>query len=274
MNEAANLPQFDNPPVIEVMHGVRFRRVNFDVTHFGHFHDQLKDRYPRVQTVPQLPPDREYFGDPRLSGIRFEIPLLAELPRAWFVSSDDTMLVQLQSDRLLLNWRAVPEKGEYPHFVAISAEFQEVFETLMAFTKANGLGALEIDQCEMSYINHMGKWPRDAVMTPHDWIRGWSSDLGPEWSGDVEDFTSIARFALKRPDGQQYARVIASVSTVAIPPSLERSLQLDVSVRGNPASADIDGILAFHEMAHDQIVRGFTAITTESAHRQWRRKQA
>lgn len=274
MSEVANHPKFDRPPVIEVVHGVRFRRLNINIAHPGHFQDLLKDRYPGVQTVPALPPEREYFGTPQFAALRFEIPLLAELPRAWFISADETMLIQLQSDRLLLNWRAGPKKDIYPAFSAISAEFRRVLETLVEFAKASGLGSVDTEQCEMAYINQMGTWLHDSVMTPHEWLRGWSPDLGPDWVGEMEDFSSVARFALRRPDGQAYGRVTANATTVIMPPSLDRSLQFDISVRGIPNPTGIDGILEFHEMAHDQIVRCFAAMTTTSAHDYWGRRPA
>ena len=272
MIEVAPHPKFDRPPVIEVMHGVRFRRLNFDIAHPGHFHDLLKDRYPRVQTVPALPPEREHFGTPQFAALRFEIPLLVELPRAWFISADDTMLIQLQADRLLVNRRVESGQEAYSHFPVISAEFRKVFETLAGFAATSGVGPMEIELCEMAYINKMGNWPRDSVMTPHDWLRGWSSDLGTGWTGDMEDFSSVARYSLTRPDGQAYGRVTTSATTIFMPPSLDRSLQLEVTVRGIPETTDIDGIVGFHEIAHDQIVRCFAAITTDSAHECWGRR--
>ncbi len=272
MIDVASHPKFDRPPVIEVMHGVRFRRLNFDIAHPGHFHDLLKDRYPKVQTVPALPPEREYFGTPQQMMLRFEIPLLVELPRAWFISADDTMLIQLQPDRLLFNWRAGSGKEAYPHFPTISGEFLKVFEILETFVADCRLGNVAPELCEMAYINQMGNWPRDTVMTPHDWLRGWSPDLGSEWAGEMEDFSSIARFTLKHPDGQAYGRVTTSATTIVMPPSLDRSLQLEVAVRGIPETTDTDGILGFHDIAHDQIVRCFAALTTDSAHKCWERR--
>ena len=273
MIELAAHPKFERPPVIEVMHGVHFRRLNFDIAHPGHFHDLVKNRYPRVQTVPALPPEREYFGSPQFAALRFEIPLLVELPRAWFISGDDTMLIQLQPDRLLFNWRTGSGKIGYPHFSTISAEFKKIFETLADFAKDSGVGALETELCEMAYINRMGRWSPGAVITPHDWLRGWSAEVGSGWTGDMEDFSSVAGFSLRHPDGRSYGRVSATATTILMPPSLDRSLQLEVAVRGVPESPDIAGILCFHEMAHDQIVRCFAAMTTDNAHEQWGRKE-
>ena len=272
MTALAAHPKFDRPPVIEVMHGVRFRRLSFDIAHPGHFHDLLKNRYPRVQTVPALPPEREYFGTPQFAALRFEIPLLVDLPRAWFISTDDTMLIQLQPDRLLFNWRAGSEKGAYPHFPTISAEFHKIFEALVVFASESGVGPVETELCEMAYINQMGRWSPDSVMTPHDWLRGWSADLGSGWTEDMEDFSSVARFSLRHPDGRAYGRVSVSATTIVMPPSRDRSLQLEVTVRGIPESPDVSGILSFHEMAHDQIVRCFAAMTTDSAHEHWGRR--
>ncbi|MEI7712525.1 MAG: TIGR04255 family protein [Rhodospirillales bacterium] len=269
MTETVNLPKFDRPPVIEVVHGVRFRRLNFDITHPAHFHDLIKDRYPRVQMVPALPPEPEFFGMPQLPTLRFGIPLQVELPRAWFISEDDTRLIQLQSDRLLFNWRAGSGSGIYPRFEIISAEFQKILDIFVDFAATTGIGPVEAELCEMVYINQMGRWSHGSKMRPDDWLRGWSSDIGSDWGEPMEDFSSVARFALKHPDGQAYGRITVSASTIVVPPSLDRALQLEIMVRGTPTSADSSGIEGFHQIAHDRIVRCFSAMTTDNAHREW-----
>jgi uncharacterized protein (TIGR04255 family) len=202
---------------------------------------------------------------------RFEIPFMADLPRAWFISADDTMLVQLQQDRLLLNWRSSSGQGGYPHYPVVSAEFRTIFEALSAFVFDANLGALDVEQCEMTYINHMGTWPRDGTIAPENWLRAWSGGRGPEWDGQMEDFSSVARYTLRRSGGEPCGRVTAVTTTVIRPPAGDRSLQVEITVRGVPDNSTIDGVRGFHDIAHDQIVRCFSATTTDAAHEIWGR---
>ena len=274
MIDIALQPKFARPPVIEVVHGVRFRRLDLTIAHPGQFHALLRDRYPRVQTVPALPAEREFFGGSRFPVFRLEMPLMAELPRAWFVSADNTMLIQLQQDRILVNWRSNAGQGIYPHYSAISERFKEIYRIFTTFVADAGLGDLAAELCEMTYINHMGSWPRDVAMTPQTWLRGWSGDQGFEWTGEMEDFATASRFALRRPDGQPFGRLTVQASTIIAPPTGDRSLQVEITVRGHPDVSTFDGVRAFHDMAHDRIVRCFAAITTESAHKDWGRLPA
>ena len=113
MDSQRRLPKFRHPPLTEVVHGVQFERLPMTIVHPGLFYCRIKDRFQKAQTVPALPPLRQVFeiGPAQFHGVQFSQP--DEVPRAWFIAEDDAMLVQLQSDRLLFNWRQEPSKSEY-----------------------------------------------------------------------------------------------------------------------------------------------------------------
>src|SRR5437762_5745279 len=79
------LPEFDNPPVNEVVCGVLFKSIDTLLTpYLGVLWERFKREYPTCQEVPPIIPVIEQFGDgPALNRHAFaEIP---PLPRAWFV---------------------------------------------------------------------------------------------------------------------------------------------------------------------------------------------
>jgi hypothetical protein len=51
----------------------------------------------------------------------------------------------------------------------------------------------------------------------------------------------------------------------------EHILQLEITARGAPEGTGLPAVIAFHEMAHEYIVRCFTGITTAAAHEKWER---
>ena len=53
----------------------------------------------------------------------------------------------------------------------------------------------------------------------------------------------------------------------------QRAWALNVTVRGRPATTDLDGVLGLFDMAHVEIVTCFTAITTDAMHQVWGRQQ-
>jgi uncharacterized protein (TIGR04255 family) len=277
MQPAGALPKFRRPPLVEVVHGVQFRRIPMTIVHPGLFFHRLRDKYERVQTAPSLPPARELFdGHGSLPTFALGLVEPDELPRTWYVSADDTMIVQLQPDRLLLNWRRGAGEAEYPHFESVSAEFRRVFSELEAFCREQNLGSLEADQCEMTYINHIASLDDSKAVDPSDILRVWRAETDPNWDVPLEDVSFRSRYVLRSGSGEPFGRLISSLSTVrfsAPNQSPQRMLQFEVTVRGSPGAGDREAILSFHEMAHGLIVRYFASVTTEEAHLKWQRWQ-
>ena len=276
MEAEAKLPKFRRPPLIEVVHGIRFRPLPMTIAHPGLFYLQIRDAYPQVQTVPPLLPIEETFGAG--APVIFQVGLSsgAELPRAWFVSADDTMLVQLQQDRLLLNWRrsAGPaDPAEYPHFEAVSAEFRRVFAELVSFAADAGLGSIDPNQCEMTYINHIDDHPIAQRPEPAELLTVWNSGNGPNFNLSLDDLAFTARYVLRNGDQRPLGRLTAALTTLIAPGHQRRVFQLEITARGAPMGTGLPGVVAFHELAHQQIVRCFAGITTEAAHIKWERWQ-
>src|SRR6266436_4791123 len=101
MNDEVPLPRFQKPPVSEVALGVQFPAV-LNPVHLGLYYQRVKARFPKLQVQPPVPPSFETFGaSPTMT---FSIQLQPGLqPRMWFLSEDETSLIQLQSDRLIFN---------------------------------------------------------------------------------------------------------------------------------------------------------------------------
>jgi uncharacterized protein (TIGR04255 family) len=272
MDSQRRLPKFRRPPVTEVVHGVQFERLPLTIVHPGLFYERIRPRFPRVQTVPALPPLRPTFdlGFQPVTGLYVAEP--DELPRAWFIAEDDSTLVQFQNDRLLFNWRHEPSKATYPHFEQVHESFGEVYLELERFVAAEAIGNLKPQVCEMTYINHIRPLTPDGKARPLQQVfRLWHEEFGPEWQQHSDGVSWNARYVLRRDTGEAFGRLTSALSTVAKPPSTDQILQLDITVVGQPTSPDRGGIAQFHSMAHEKIVNYFAAITTKAAHNEWER---
>ena len=42
-----------------------------------------------------------------------------ETPRLWLMNEEESRLLQLQQDRLVVNWRKLPSDTPYPHYQSI-----------------------------------------------------------------------------------------------------------------------------------------------------------
>ena len=96
-------PNYRNAPLIEVALSVQFKqKPQFAGAHAGIFWQRIEQVYPEVQEHPPLGPIDELFGPSQMSAIEFQLGPPGS--RHWFLSRDGHRLVQLQRDRLALNW--------------------------------------------------------------------------------------------------------------------------------------------------------------------------
>ena len=103
-------------------------------------------------------------GPPLAAGfeIRFDVPMA--LPNTWFLSEDGVQLVQVQHDRLTLNWRELDHPVTYPRYEALRARFQELLAMLQECVKEAGKKA-GITHCEVTYVNPI-EHVSPAAVTP------------------------------------------------------------------------------------------------------------
>lgn len=272
MDDDKPLAKFRHPPLIEVVHGVQFEPLPMTIIHPGLFYTKVQEKYPQTQSQPPLAPVREVFDR--------EMPVLwpfglfpqTDFPRAWFVSQDDTLLIQLQNDRLLLNWRRGPNEAEYPHFENVSNEFQRIYRELEAFVADQGLGQIRPNQCEMTYINHLNV-ATDGVASaePGYFFNIWHLQES-EWHEPLEDLAFNMRFLMRNKAGEPIGRLIATLGTLLTQNREKKILQLDLTARGVPIGEGLPAVKAFHEIAHRQIVTCFAGITSTAAQEKWERR--
>ena len=177
------------PPVIEVACGVVFRQLTrLKIPHYGRMWTDFLSDLPKcehaipiaeaVDPVTQLP-----------------------LPRVWFIGESENDLVQLQSDRLIFNWRKIRAEDRYPGHDSVLRRFRNYLVPFGAFLKQHGVGDLEDLTCELRYINHV---PHTDSATGVDrnlalrfnWIT--EASRGMEWQVTLpQDFGSLRVKAIK-----------------------------------------------------------------------------
>jgi uncharacterized protein (TIGR04255 family) len=268
------LPKYQAPPVDEVALGVQFSLKGFLPTHFGAFHARIKADFPGVQTLPPLPPIFEVLTQPsRVVGTMHPAAFPWALPRILFVSADDCSLIQVQADRLVFNWRRRPNYPEYPNYRGLREGFFKAYSEFVKFLSDEGVDQPEPNLCEVLYTNPIDlTQPNGMRLRPSDIFRIWNSDVGPEWLNPLEDLAFNARYELADTGGQVIGRLTANMSTSSDTDG-KQAMRLEMTARGTPVGAGIDGIQAFHDLGRSAIVRSFTALTTKTMHDHWKRYQ-
>lgn len=252
------LPNFEKPPVIEVVCGILFKPINsLLVPHFGLLWEKFRDEYPTCREVPPLNPLLEQYDNAK--PFQIELSDTPPLPRIWFVHKNDTGVIQIQRDRFLHNWRKVHPEDEYPRYHKVMEMYKKQFSKFESFLTEHELGSLEPQQYEMTYINHMYQG------------YGWNStkDVGallPDFSfrNDPKRFLPAPEsinwrtgFALPNREG----RLHATVRHGKLKETAQSLIILDLTVRGIGTDRSLEGMAAWFDLAREWIVRGFVDLT-------------
>ena len=198
------------------------------------------------------------------------------IPRVWFRSADGCSLVQLQSDRFLYNWSCgnLTDRAIYPHFGAIYSEFDAILNELMVFCSEEQLGALNVTQCELTYVNPLPtKETGVPVSAPHEIFKEWNSDRGPEWMEPLEDLSFMARYRFLDHAGSPFGRLSVNLASGLAAPDFSQTFNLELTARGMPKGPERGGYAEFFAYAHEAIVKCFAAMTTPKMHDLWERIQ-
>lgn len=255
----SRFPHYENPPVAEVVMGVSFAPFlgTWRAPHLGLFWDRIRDDFPRCEHVPPL-------GDAPPAAPGWPLPL----PRTWFISGDESVLIQLQNGRFLLNWRR-REGQQYPRYSQIKPWFEARLVQFRAFATQEGLGDVSVRECELTYINHV----------PHGGFVGSEGELGKilrdvSWKGDEDRFLpSPKETALKWRFDLPHSRGILEldVKHALRQPGNTPLYLVELTARGSGQAIEGD-VMQWFDLGHEWIVKGFADLTTERAQVElWRR---
>jgi uncharacterized protein (TIGR04255 family) len=267
---SASLPEYERPPVVEVALGVQFQPiVKFRAPHVGLLWEEWRDDYPILDEVPPLDPTVEQEGPtPRT---RFEITSLPPMMRYWFLSEDGSRLLQVQRDRIILNWRKVPTGPQiYPHYGTLREEFIRRLGQFVDFLLNHSLGELAMMQAELNYINSLPVG--QGFERPGDLHRALRTLASVEQSSILSDPEEVRVSHVYRVDSEAGAPARCYVVLEpGLTPLEEQSFLLTLTVRGKPFGEGVPETTKFLDFGHDEIVRRFTEVTTEAMHVLWGR---
>lgn len=263
----SDLPDFQSPPVSEVVLGAQFRTpTGYTQIRAGEVWNLFRSEYPKVEEHPPIAPAFETFGpSSRVVQIPFNLVTGATHDRFWFVSEAGTELIQFQSDKLLHNWRkmGVPENA-YPRFENMIAKFENELRELDRYVDTLSPQRLEINQCEITYINLI-RTREIKGSKPSSWLKGLELP-----TGGPEDFSYAFRRVITDDGGKPTGRLTCEIAS-GLDDDMEPVIRLAITVRGAPSGPTIDDTVSYLSEGRSLIVHAFAEITTEAAHRHWRR---
>lgn len=267
-----DLPDFDNPPVVETVLSVQFEALSLLRTaHLGLLWQQYRGSFPKTDERPPLDSVIEQF--PESPQVRVGLKLQAlenpPVPRLWFTSAGGDEMIQVQNDRFVKNWRKEGEREQYPHYdEVIRPNFDRDFAIFLNFLENNQLGKPRINQCEVTYVNH--------ILAGEGWESyGEIEKIFTFWRspqtdppGSVEDLRLHTRFVIPDEAGRPIGRLHLDVQPAVRTSDNRPMYVLHLTARGQVG----DGV-DFFDIGREWIVKTFKALTSRPMHEIWRIKE-
>ena len=264
-----HLPDFDNPPVAETVLSVQFDPIaELQTAHLGLLWDRFRETFPNTAERPPLDPVFEEFPEELAGGSALQVRTVEEIsPRLWFINPAGSELIQVQNGRFIKNWREVGG-DPYPHYEKFRPNFDRDYQVFLEFLAENQLGPLRVNQCEVSYVNHIVAG--DGWETFRDVSKiftFWQSSA--ERPGPPEDLRLHSRFVIRSNDGEAVGRLHVDLQPAFRKPDNRPMYVLNMTARGQVG----DG-LDFFDIGREWVVASFKQLTTSSMHEVWRIKQS
>jgi uncharacterized protein (TIGR04255 family) len=252
------LPSFRKPPVVEVAMSIGFAPIaGLQFAAMADLRSRWMDAYPGTQEQPFL----ESAPVPQQS-IKVEFGFGPPPRRLWLLSSQGDRVIQIQRDRLIANWRAVPGSDQaYPRYEPLRDEFLRRWYEFEKFVLEQGIAqSLDPQYAEVTYVNLIkadGEEPLDisAVLKMNKegelWREGIrTTAVNQSWEfRDVKTMLSMA------------ANVDTSASESPIVLQITANTQID---------EDRDFVGAI-DLAHEFVVGTFGVVTTDDMQQTWER---
>lgn len=261
--QAGSLPEYERPPVSEVALTVQLDTdIGFRSLDLAEIAACWADDLPDMQERDRLPRLDIDLDDAETT---LDLGNTAATPRLWLQNASGDHVLQLQQDRIAVNWSKSAADDDYPRYESIRAFLEDAWCRLEAKLDDLGLVIPTPSVCQVMYVNELGA------------SEGWRSSadtsrLISPWGGSSSDkFLPADRHEALRlhfhfPENQGWMNIDGWTADRD-----ERIFVLTLTSQGWPSSPDLDGVLGFMDLAHDWIVQAFTSVTTEAAHREWRR---
>jgi uncharacterized protein (TIGR04255 family) len=260
--------KFRKPPIHELVIGVYFSRELHDLRaeHVGVFWANIRSDFPTIQQQPAIRAPLEPALDEYL--LQFGTMDMLPLPRFWIQSPDGEMLIQLQRNAFLLNWRKREER--YPHFESVKNAFDKNFARYLEFLeKELRLPAPEIQVTELTYIN---------IIERVDYWRGPTDtrNVFPSFSLPVRESTEMGPVDFNITTVQRFSNDLSVTTTIrnGRNPQVQMQPALVLQFRGIGFLGNVTKMQAdsWFERAHEVIGNCFTTITNpDIQERYWQR---
>lgn len=270
MTSSHGLPDFENPPVVETVLSVSFRKIPALNTAMlvKFWNEHLSTELPEIEEHPPYSPSIEFFGSPR-GAYTVDLELSEVFPSPRFFCSSGSDLVQLQVDWFAYNWRKTSENPEYSRYEKGRDKFKLWLQKFQAFLKESlDVPSLEPTQCEVTYVNHIQLTTDVKDEGPFGRVLQHVSPTNGEFLSSPDTARYWANYTIDE-GSDPLGRLLIYAEHMTAKEELTPVLFLNLAARGKPLSTGLDGVFDFLDIGRKWIVKGFVDITTPLQHERW-----
>ena len=280
--EVSTLPSYGRPPVVEVAISARFSTDStINPGHLGAFWSTVKDRFPTVaSTQPIASRKDEAAARWTPPSIQFALTNRPDCRLQMTQADDDAWMWQVQSDRLVVNWRRRPD-SEYPRYSRTLEEFRQAWQSWTGFLDEIGIEGPVPLSWEITYVNEIPAGPNELWTSPSE----WPTILPGLFGGPFQAEAGLALAGLHGEWVWDYAEPQARLVVNPAPATRndQHLLMLTLTARGpvdqaDPAEDSItsssESLSAYEKglnLGHRLIVNTFDTLGSENAKQHWER---
>lgn len=260
---------FKDAPVIETVLSIQFKPIpGFTIPHFGLYWKGIREEFKHCEIKSPIVHMIEDFqrGPAQRSSV-IDLELSPERAiRYWFMDHTRNTFIQIQQDRFIFNWQRIERENVYPRYKTTREKFLEEWKRFCGFLTSENLPTPEVDQCEVTYVNHLeytAGW--DSYGELNKIVSYWSGKASGDFLPPPEKVNINIRYAIPNNQGRLYV----SLQPVIRTRDAIEVLQLNLTARGAPASSKTEDVFNWLDLGRKWIVQGFTDFTTDEMHREW-----
>lgn len=261
--EPPSSPSFDAPPVSEAVLGIEFDPIDeLGAIRLAQIASLWSpSSYPKIKEVPGIPPLPQTGDVPPPA---FALHMGPTPPRLWLLSDDESDLLQLQNDRLIVNWRKTRPDAVYPRYTALYARLEKHWREFSQYLREYSLALPMRVTVECTYVNI---FPFSGDISRALSIFSRPANELPGTDEGVQ-FQLMRRIASNSSSGR--LMVSGGPNSVGVGDAAQAyNLTVTTKVQGAVSSGGFAGELLAE--AHAASVAAFTSITTSENHAHWRR---
>lgn len=252
-----DLPSFHNPPAVEVAVGIEFLQLpGLGAVRLVGLHELWRDEFPKIQEQPALPPSAAMGMQGGFFQISGGLPPL----RVWMLNDGEDELLQVQNDRLFLNWRRSADGDRpYPRYDHLRDVYQRVLAGFRDHIEKNDdVGTFQPHTAVVTYVNRFALYGGES-------LKDAFSPLNPNWDAFPDCGTEVRQHI---PLWAEDIKV-GQINTLAAMDASEQEYgYLEVVTRIDLGAPGLDTFGAL-DFAHEAGVRSFEALTTPRMHERW-----